>query len=62
MVPTWRNVAIARRKPVGFIGRELCRLDGDPHRLLLKQRHAKRFVQNIAQFILVAVFCEVRDN
>ncbi len=33
---------------IGFIGRELCRLYGNTHGLLLKQRHAFGFLQNIA--------------
>ena len=36
---------------VGFLGRELCGLDRDPHRLLLEQRHAERLVQHLVQFI-----------
>ena len=40
---------------VGFFGGEFRGLDGDPHRLLLEQRHAERLVQHLAQFVLVAV-------
>ena len=41
---------------VGFLRRELRRLDGDAHRLLLKQRHAQRPAQHLLQFVGRAVF------
>src|SRR3974390_3070040 len=40
---------------VGFLGSELRGLDRDPHRLLLEQRHAERLVQDLSQFVLVAM-------
>ena len=38
-------------QPIGFVRRELGGVDGDLHRLLLKQRHAQRSFQDIFQFI-----------
>src|SRR5260370_35089815 len=40
---------------VGFFGSKFCRLDGDAHRLFLKQRYTERLVQDIIQFILVTM-------
>ena len=38
-------------QPVGFVGREFGRHDGDLHRLFLKQRHAQRLLQDVFQFV-----------
>ncbi len=38
-------------KLVGFLRRELRRLDGDAHRLLLKQRHAQRSAKHLFQLV-----------
>ena len=37
-------------KLVGLAGREARAFDGDPHRLLLEQRHAQRLAQHLLQF------------
>src|ERR1700744_5587697 len=36
---------------VGFLGRELRSLNGDPHRLFLEQRYAERLVQDVVEFV-----------
>ena len=43
---------IAKRRhraaqPIGLLGAKLRGLDGDPHRLLLEQRHAEGLVQDL---------------
>ena len=41
---------------VGLFGGEFGRLDRDPHRLFLKQRHAKRLVQHAVEFVRRTMF------
>ncbi len=41
---------------VGFVGREFRSLDGDPHRLFLKQGNAEGFSEDGLKFVLVAIF------
>ena len=38
-------------QPVGFVGREFRRRDGDLHRLFLEQRHAERALEHLFQFV-----------
>src|SRR5580698_660371 len=40
---------------IGLFGGKARSLDRDPHRLLLKQRHAERLVQHLVQFVRGAV-------
>src|ERR1044072_1762753 len=50
------DIAERRHRPapaVGFLGREFRRLDGDPHRLLLEQRHAAGFLQDLSELVFV---------
>ena len=42
---------MARRRLVGFARREFCRDDGDPHRLLLEERHAERLFEDLLQLV-----------
>src|SRR5258705_7609117 len=39
---------------IGLLGSKFRGLDGDTHRLLLEQRYAKGFMQDVAQLVLVA--------
>ena len=38
-------------QPIGLVGREFRRRDGDLHRLFLEQRHAERPFENVFQFV-----------
>ena len=42
-------------QPVGLVGREFRRGDGDLHRLFLEQRHAERSFEHLFQFVGGAV-------
>ena len=52
MVPRDRKVAIALRNSLASLGENLCRINRDLHRLLLKDRHAQCPPQNLEQLIL----------
>ena len=51
MLPVFRKVAIARLKPVGFIGCEFRRHDRKAHRLFLEQGHTFGLVKHAVEFV-----------